>query len=134
MATICQPNDNQMVTEVRLGKDRLVKVSVGKDSIEDAPDKNVGRKPPKEVRHKYGLYEKVLLTDEDYEKLKAEFPDDYRERIARLDEYIASSGKKYSNHLATIRSWARKDKAKQQTTAPKNSNPFLDMLEEGDYE
>ena len=116
-------------TQVRLGKVSLVQDSVGEVIEEAKPPK-----PPKAVRHKYGLYEKVLLTDEDYEKLKAEFPDDYRERIARLDEYMASHGKTYSNHLATIRNWARKDKAKQKTTAPKSSNPFLDMLEEGDYE
>ena len=121
------PDDNQAVyqaeTQVRLGKDRLVQDSVG-EVIEEAA-------PPKTVRHKYGLYEKVLLTDEDYEKLKEEFPHDYSERIARLDEYIASTGKKYKNHLATIRSWARKDKPQNRPAAAKNSNPFLDMA--GDY-
>lgn len=65
---------------------------------------------PKKVRHKYGEYSNVLLSDEDMEKLKAEFPNDYQERIERLSEYMASSGKTYKNHLATIRNWARKDK------------------------
>ena len=115
--------------QVRLGKDRLSQVSVG-EVIEDVPDINVGHKPPKAVRHKYGMYELVLLTDEDFEKLKAEFPHDYSERIARLDEYIASTGKKYKNHLATIRAWARKDKSQMQAKA-KNSNPFLDMVGDG---
>ena len=100
-----------------------------------AEDINVPTKPPKAVRHKYGYYELVLLTDEDYEKLKAEFPHDYSERIARLDEYIASTGKKYKNHLATIRAWARKDtKPQGRPVANKSSNPFLDMLEDGSYE
>lgn len=107
------------------------KSSVVEGSIEeDAPDINVGHKPPKAVRHKHGLYEQVLLTDEDYEKLKEEFPHDYSERIRRLDEYIASTGKHYKNHLATIRSWARKDQPQKQA---KNSNPFLDMVGD-DYE
>lgn len=126
--TECIQDVPNLEPQVRLGKDRLVKSSIVEDSIEDATDKKVGHKPPKAVRHKYGLYEKVLLTDEDYEKLKAEFPHDYSERIRRLDEYIASHGKKYSNHLATIRSWARKDKAQSQSKAPQNSNPFLDMV------
>lgn len=117
-------------TQDRLGKER-VRIELGEDSIEDVPDINVGNKHPKAVRHKYGMYEQVLLTDEDYEKLKEEFPHDYSERITRLDEYIASTGKKYKNHLATIRSWARKDTKPAQ--APKNSNPFLDILE-GGYE
>ena len=64
----------------------------------------------KPTRHKYGTYKNVLLTDEDMEKLKTEFPDDWQNRIERLSEYIASSGKTYKNHLATIRVWAKKDK------------------------
>ena len=67
---------------------------------------------PKNVRHKYGEYKNVLLSDEDMEKLKTEFPNDYEERIERLSSYVASTGKSYKNHLATIRNWARKDKAK----------------------
>lgn len=58
---------------------------------------------------KYGEYQNVLLTDDELEKLKSEFPADWAARIERLSEYIASSGKKYRNHLATIRSWAKKD-------------------------
>mgnify|MGYP002511909974 CR=1 FL=1 len=63
----------------------------------------------KPVRHKYGFYKNVLLSDEDLEKLKAEFPADWELRIERLSEYIASKGAKYKNHLATIRAWARKE-------------------------
>lgn len=70
---------------------------------------NIISPPAKETRHKYGAYKNVLLSDTDLEKLKTEFPD-YEERIERLSEYIASTGKSYKNHLATIRSWARKDK------------------------
>ena len=69
----------------------------------------------------------MLLSDEDYAKLQEEFPYDYSERIERLSEYIASTGKRYKSHLATIRSWARKDKPK------KSGNVFKDMLEEELY-
>lgn len=99
------------------------KDSEGEDSVIDASP----APPPKPVRHKYGQYKNVLLTDEDYEKLQAEFPHDYSERIERLSEYIASHGKKYSSHLATIRAWARKDTKQKKE---KSSNPWLDMLEE----
>ena len=68
----------------------------------------------KTVRHKYGEYENVLLSDNDLEKLKSEYPNDYEKRIERLSEYIASTGKSYKNHLATIRSWAKKDKSENQ--------------------
>ena len=65
--------------------------------------------PDKPTRHKYGEYKNVLLSDEDMEKLKSEFPHDWEQRIERLSEYIASKGAKYKNHLATIRAWARKE-------------------------
>ena len=61
------------------------------------------------TKHRYGEYKNVLLSDVEMEKLKSEFPKDYEQRIERLSEYIASTGKAYKNHLATIRTWARKD-------------------------
>ena len=116
------PTGNQMETQDRLGKDRLSQVSVG-EVIEEAA-------PPKPTRHKHGRYKNVLLTDEDYEKLQSEFPHDYTERIERLSEYMASTGKSYKNHLATIRNWARKDKPQQKQA--KKSSSFLDLVD--DYE
>lgn len=68
-------------------------------------------KPPKPVKHKYGEYNNVLLTDDELEKLKAEFPD-WENRIERLSSYVASTGKSYKSHYATIRNWARNDKTK----------------------
>ncbi|EOB1386375.1 hypothetical protein [Enterococcus faecium] len=103
------PDDNQTVhqmdTQVRLGKVRLGKVS--KEIKDITPSKKTKAKP---IRHKYGEYKNVLLSDEQMEKLKIEFPNDYQERIERLSEYCESSGKTYKNYLATIRSWARKEK------------------------
>jgi chromosome segregation ATPase len=63
----------------------------------------------KEIKNVYGTYQNVFLTDEDFQKLKNEFTD-WQDRLNRLSEYIASTGKKYKDHLATIRSWARRDK------------------------
>ena len=60
------------------------------------------------AKHKYGEYKNVLLTDEEFEKLKVEFAD-YTERIERLSAYVASTGKSYKSHYATIRNWARKE-------------------------
>ena len=69
------------------------------------------KKSIKETKHKYGEYKNVLLTDEEMEKLKAEYPD-LPERIERLSSYVASTGKSYKSHYATIRNWARKDAEK----------------------
>lgn len=75
---------------------------------------------PKVVKHKYGQYLNVLLTDEEMEKLMTEFPFDWQERVERLSEYIACHGKKYKNHLAVIRSWAKKDVGRRPTVAQKS--------------
>lgn len=96
--TECIQNAYSSDTQVRLGKDRL-----GKDrdiTPQAAP-----------ARHKYGEYQNVLLSDDDVEKLKKEFPD-WADRIERLSAYMASTGKTYKNHLATIRNWARRDRTK----------------------
>ena len=62
----------------------------------------------KSKKEKYGSFANVLLTKEEFEKLKHSFSD-YANRIDRLSEYLASSGKRYKSHYATILSWARKD-------------------------
>ena len=112
-------------TQDRLGKDSIGKDSIGKDSIGEIDDS-----PPKPTRHKYGEYKNVLLSDDDMDKLKSEFPD-WEERIENLSYYIASSGRKYADHLATIRCWARNDK--QNNSNPQNDcgdNVFLAIAKE----
>lgn len=79
----------------------------GDIDIDKDKNKSISKKSP---RNKHGEYQNVLLSDDDLEKLKAEFPSDWDQRIQRLSEYMASSGKSYKNHLATIRNWARRDK------------------------
>ena len=86
-----------------------------KEYIRELPPSKKSKAKP--VRHKYGEYKNVLLSDEQMEKLKTEFPNDYQERIERLSEYCESSGKTYKNYWATIRSWARKEKSE-----PKNAS------------
>ena len=61
----------------------------------------------------FGKYENVFLSDEQVAELKNEFPSDWEQRIERLSEYMESSGRKYSNHLATIRMWAREETPKE---------------------
>ena len=108
---VSKPEPQVRLGEVRLGESRVGEV------IEEAA-------PPKPTRHKYGQYKNVLLTDEDMGKLQEEFPHDWHERIESLSSYMASHGKSYKNHLATIRNWAKKDKPQKQA---KNTNPFLDL-------
>ena len=82
------------------------------NNIQSNKTKHNKTKKEKAVRHKYGQYQNVLLSDEELEKLKTEFPTDWQQRIEKVSEYMASTGKHYSNFLATIRNWARRDKQK----------------------
>lgn len=84
----------------------------------------------KEPRHKYGEYSNVLLSDTDLAKLKAEFPNDWQERIERLSAYMASTGKRYKNHLATIRNWARRDSEERNKRASRNESKWQKTEEE----
>lgn len=119
----CQPVDSGLPSGCpSIDKSSVVESSVVEESIVEAA-------PPKPTRHKYGSYKNVFLTDEDYGKLQQEFPHDYTARIERLSEYMASTGKSYKNHLATIRNWAKRDKPQQ---GRKNSSSFLDLVD--DYE
>ena len=61
-----------------------------------------------------GRYNNVILTDAEVAALSKEFPNDYTERIERLSEYMAVSGKTYKSHIATIRNWAKRDAEKLQ--------------------
>jgi hypothetical protein len=109
--------------QARLGEDRLGESRLGEGNKEAAP--------PKSTRHKYGRYKNVLLTDEDLNKLKSEFPYDWGDRLERLSEYMASTGKSYKNHLATIRNWAKRDKLQGRSSGSGGGNPFLDIVGDG---
>jgi len=104
-----RPRKNQ--EEPKETKENQEKPSESKKTYKDNDNDNDKDKDKdkESKRHKYGEYKNVLLSDEELEKLKAEFPD-YLQRIERLSEYIAKTGKSYKSHLATIRSWARSEK------------------------
>jgi DNA polymerase III delta prime subunit len=87
----------------------------------------------KETRHKFGEYKNVLLTDSDMQKLKTEFPADWEERIERLSSYMASSGKTYKSHLATIRNWARRDREERKNTVSRETSSGFNKKIDSDY-
>ena len=59
-----------------------------------------------------GRYKNVFLSDLELAELQAEFPVVWQEYIERLSEYMASVGKDYKNHAATIRHWIIADQRK----------------------
>ena len=106
-------------------------LSTKEQSTEELSTKKQSTK--RETCHKYGEYSNVLLSDSDMEKLKEEFPTDWEERIERLSSYMASSGKSYKNHLATIRNWARREKEEKRDTVSRETSSGFDKKIDADY-
>ncbi len=63
-------------------------------------------------KRSYGIYDNVMLTDEEYEELCDRFGTGTDARIKALSEYMKISGKTYKSHYAVIISWDEKNKAK----------------------
>ena len=101
----CIQNGYKTDTQVSIGK-----VSIGKDSIGD--------------KHTHGEFSNVLLTDDEYQKLTDKGLLPY---IERLSSYIASTGKRYKSHYATILNWSRKDEKADKPKDKLKSKPTYDI-------
>lgn len=86
------------------------------------------RTKPQVVRHKYGEYNNVLLTDEELTKLKEKIPN-WQDFIERLSGYIASTGKRYKSHYVTMLNWYRRDGQRQQAQQPQQKQETRVMCE-----
>ena len=62
----------------------------------------------KEPRSPYGTFQNVFLSETELENIRQTIPD-WQDYIERLSGYMASTGKQYQNHAATIIRWARQD-------------------------
>lgn len=60
----------------------------------------------------FGEYHNVFLTEKEYKQLKADFFG-LDSLIEQLSAYIQSTGKKYADHAATLRIWAKRQKSEQ---------------------
>ena len=90
--------------------DRLPIAIKGKETKEKKQSK------VNKVKKKYGEYQHILLTDEEYKKLKDKV-DDRDKWIKKVDEGIALKGYKYKSHYLAILKWYRDDKERQKTKA-----------------
>ncbi len=63
----------------------------------------------KKLYKRYGEFNNVLLTDEEYQKLKDKLGSNSDDWIETLSRGIESKGYKYQSHYATILNWERRD-------------------------
>ena len=85
--------------------ERALQIFLKLGLVEPLPDR-----PPAPAG--YGKYQNIFLSDKELSELKAEYPAECEDYIERFSRYIASSGKKYQSHAATIRYWIAKDREK----------------------
>lgn len=74
-------------------------------------EKQNTKKQNTDIKREYGEFKNVLLTDDEYKKLEEI---NALSQIENLSSYIASTGKRYKSHYATILNWDRRDKQKQE--------------------
>ena len=60
----------------------------------------------------FGEYRNVFLTEKEYKQLNADFSG-LDSLIEQLSAYIQSTGKKYADHAATLRIWAKRQRPEQ---------------------
>lgn len=66
----------------------------------------------------FGQFRNVLLTQSELDELMSKYPNDCQKKIERLSRYLASTGKHFENHFATLIDWIEQDGV----TQPKKEN------------
>ncbi len=98
--TVSEEDNTPIETVFSLGMDSLGMDSLGIVS----KDKKV-----KEVKHEYGEYKHVKLTDSQYDKLVKDYGEDaVKAGIKNVDEYCQEYGKAYKDYNLTLRRWGIK--------------------------
>lgn len=89
-------------------KPMLRENSIEENSIEENSIYNIPASEEKsstaKSKHKYGEYNHVLLTDDEYNKLQKDYKN-ANELIKYLDEYIEMKGYKAKSHYLAIKKW-----------------------------
>ena len=123
--TTCIQPVYEMDTQVRLGKDRLGKVSIDNTTSEETSPVDTA----KASKRKYGTYKHVLLKDEELQKLQQDYSN-WEQLITYLDEYIEMKGYKAKSHYLAIKKWVVDAVKKTSRTTNKTTKEVEDWLNE----
>lgn len=77
-------------------------------------------------RVSFGRYKNVYLSNDEYDQLKADYPDRIDIMIEEMSSYMAANGKGYQNHEAALRRWADRKYDSVITTGRKVKPGFED--------
>ena len=98
-------SDSQKIDHQMAGK--LAPNKIGSSNL-----KNNLSRVSENARAVHGRYQNVFFSDMEIAELQTELPDLWQQYVEKLSEYMASTGKTYKNHAATIRRWAAEDRRK----------------------
>lgn len=90
-------------TEIEIrDRDRLKEKPISNEIGKKKVAKATTRCP---VKKSFGHFNNVLLTEEEYQKLAAEYPENVNEIIQTLDDYMQMKDYKVKSHYMAIRKW-----------------------------
>ena len=99
-----QRDNNEVTTKQQRDNNEITTTKEYKNIKKDKKDKKDKKSTP--TRHRYGEFQKVLLSDDELDKLKQEYGTGTTDAcITFLDEYIEMKGYKAKNHYLCIRKW-----------------------------
>lgn len=101
-------NDTQNGTQI-ITQDMTQSMAQNVNILKTRNKKPETRNKKEIIKEKFGEFENVLLSADELQKLKSKLGAETESYIERLSSYIASSGKRYKSHYATILSWTQKD-------------------------
>jgi hypothetical protein len=107
IVTICnwnkyQPVENEEQQAIRHPSNTQATPKQHKQEGKEGKEVKIIKKP-------FGSFLNVFLSEEEHKKLKEKFNGKAEEKIEKLSVYVASMGKKYKSHYATILNWSLKD-------------------------
>ena len=105
-----QEYQKQEVEKQEVEKQEIEKVGQINTNIQNTKKQNT-KKQNTDIKREYGEFKNVLLTDDEYKKVEEI---NALSQIENLSRYIASTGKRYKSHYATILNWDRRDKQKEE--------------------
>ena len=109
-----QSTDNQPTTIKEINKlrnqeiNKLSVCDIKKESSFSDTEKEDSQKKENAPTRKWGKFNNVCLTDEEYKMLKGE-SENYEYYINKLSSHMKSTGRRYDSHYATLCSWIMDD-------------------------
>lgn len=129
----------QITGDVQMYDKGTPEIEIELDIRDRDKDIVIDKNKSKKVKHKHGEYKHVLLTDEEFTKLKSELGDCMAlECVTYLDEYMEMTGKTYKSCYLAIKKWVIKavneKKQNKDNLVTKSSKGKFNNYEQRNYD